>query len=363
MVGLYVHVPFCAKKCPYCDFYSVPFRQDTAEEYFTCLLAEIDAAPDGIFADTLYFGGGTPLLAGPNRLGRVIEKARQKFHLQGEITVEANPFSFPQAVYDALFATGCNRISFGMQSMQQAELHALGRSHTPKQMQQAVQQAKQAGFTNISADLMLGVPYQTPETLSDTLNRISELDIPHVSAYLLTVEPGTPFSGSPEHLLCPDEDLAAELYLQVVKQLERMGLQQYEISNFARPGFESKHNLKYWRCEEYLGFGAAAHSFFKGKRYAHGRDIVSYCKCPANDLAVTEEQAGGVEEQLMLALRLNEGIDLSRLQEEISLLRLLEAADPLLRGGFLQLNRQHLRMTPRGFLVSNQVIATLLETI
>lgn len=363
MVGLYVHVPFCAKKCPYCDFYSVPYRRDTADLYFAALLREIKAAPEGLSADSLYFGGGTPILAGQKRLGSVVEAARKKFDLCGEITLEANPFSLPQSEYEGLAESGFNRISFGVQSAVPEELKALGRSHSPEQAAAAVGQAKRAGFLNVSVDLMLGVPGQTPESLKHTLDFVGRLGIQHVSAYLLAIEPGTPYSEAEIQRDCPDDDTAAGLYLQAAAELEAMGFQQYEVSNFARPGYESRHNLKYWRCEEYLGFGAAAHSFYQGKRYAHTRDLESYLNDEKSGILVTEEHAGQISERLMLKLRLTEGINLRTLSEEVSAIRFLAAAQPMIREGLLKVEHTRLRLTPKGFLVSNAVIGTLLDNI
>lgn len=363
MVGLYVHVPFCAKKCPYCDFYSVPYRRDTADLYFAALLREIQAAPDGLSADSLYFGGGTPILAGQKRLGSVVEAARKKFGLCGEITLEANPFVLPQSEYEGLVEAGFNRISFGLQSAIPGELKALGRAHSPEQAANAVRQAKRAGFLNISVDIMLGIPGQSPESLKQTLDFIGGLDLQHVSAYLLNIEQGTPFDRMQVLKDCPDDDTAADLYLQAVEALESMGFQQYEISNFARPGYESRHNLKYWRCEEYLGFGAAAHSFYQGKRYAHTRNLEAYLSDAEKDINVTEEHAGKISERLMLNLRLTEGINLRTLSEEISAIRFLSAAQPMIRDGLLKVEHTRLRLTPKGFLVSNAVIGALLDSI
>lgn len=363
MIGLYVHVPFCAKKCPYCDFYSVPYRRDMADRYFAALQAEIQNAPEGLQADSLYFGGGTPILAGFQRLGSVVQAARQKFALCGEITLEANPFTLPQSEYEGLVEAGFNRISFGLQSAVEKELKALGRAHSPQQAARAVEQAKKAGFLNISVDLMLGIPGQTSQSLQQTLDFVGKLDVQHVSAYLLKVEPGTPYDQRQIQRECPDEDASADLYLQAVDALEAMGFRQYEISNFARPGHESRHNLKYWRCEEYLGFGVAAHSFYQGKRYAHSRDLDAYLNDAAKDLFVTEEQAGTILERLMLKLRLTEGINLRTLSEEVSAIRFLAAAQPMIRDGLLKVEHTRLKLTPKGFLVSNAVIGTLLDHI
>ena len=248
--GLYVHVPFCAVKCPYCDFYSNPYRRERAEAYAARVAENIAAYPAELSVDTVYFGGGTPSILPPPLLGQMLHAARRRFSLAAdtEITLEVNPLTATPAALDAWRGLGVNRLSFGMQSAVDAELYRLGRRHTAAQGIAAVDRAAAAGFQNISCDLMLGTPGQTGESLAQSLAVYAQLPIAHVSAYLLSIESGTPFDTEAMRSQVPDGDAAALLYVQMAECLEQQGFRQYEISNFARPGFESRHNLKYWQC-------------------------------------------------------------------------------------------------------------------
>lgn len=359
-IGLYVHVPFCVKKCPYCDFYSLPFDEALADRYLTALLREMESRR-GVLADTLYLGGGTPVLLGEKRLVQILKKAQDCFSFSGEATVEANPGAVSPGLLAALREAGYNRLSFGMQSAVGEELGSLGRIHSAQDAAKAVRWAKQAGFSEISVDVMLGIKGQTSQSLANTLAFVEELQVPHVSAYLLKIEPGTPYACAHMERQVPDEDQAADLYLQAVRELAAMGLQQYEISNFARPGHESRHNLKYWRCQEYLGFGPAAHSYFGGKRFCHPRDLTEYLASNGGTIEVTDDAPGGFEETAMLGLRLAEGVDMpalcARFGREID--PILDAAKPLLQAGLLTLREGRVALTPEGFLLSNAVIGKL----
>lgn len=366
MAGIYIHIPFCAVKCPYCDFYSLPARPDEMDRYLSALLSEIGAAPTGTTAETVYFGGGTPILFGPKRLSSVMDALKKRFLFQSgaEITLEANPFSTPEKEYEELFKLGFNRISFGVQSAIPAELKQLGRLQGPELVKTAILRAKAAGFQNISADLMLGIPGQSVQTLEESISFLSSLNLQHVSAYLLKIEEGTPFEKNKMATHCPDEDAQAALYLTAVSLLKQAGFSQYEISNFAKPGFKSRHNLKYWRREEYLGFGPAAHSFYKGKRYAHPRDLNEYLETNGQNILLTDDCSDPAEEELMLRLRLTEGISLSALPISSSAKRrILQAALPLEKAGLLCLSGERIHLTPRGFLVSNAVILRLTEAL
>ena len=366
MAGIYLHIPFCAVKCPYCDFYSVPARPAAMDEYLSALLTEIDSAPPGLLAETVYFGGGTPILFGSGRLSTVLKKLRKRLALakDAEITLEANPFSTPEQEYAALFQAGFNRISFGVQSAIPAELRALGRLQGQEQVKKAVFRAKEAGFQNLSADLMLGIPGQTVTTLRESVEFLDSLNLQHISAYLLKIEKGTPFEKNGFASLCPDEDSQAELYLEAVSLLKKAGFQQYEISNFSKPGYESRHNLKYWRREPYLGFGPAAHSFYRGKRYAHPRSLREYLDTQGQNIILTDPCDNPIEEELMLRLRLTEGVNIATLvPDKNAVYRVLSTARPLEKAGFLQMEKERISLTPKGFLVSNAIILRLAEAI
>lgn len=362
--GIYLHIPFCKGKCPYCDFYSLSGDEARMEEYVSALTDRIATAPR-FAADTAYFGGGTPSLLGAVRIARLLNAVKAHFELSAnaEITLEANPGDELRGFFEDILAAGVNRISLGMQSANDNELRALGRRHTAAQTEAAVKAAREAGFENISLDLMLAIPQQTKDSLRRSIERCAELGANHVSAYLLKIEENTPFYKAAPSLGLPCEDEAAELYLFAVDLLAERGYRQYEISNFAKPGFEGRHNLHYWRAEEYLGFGPAAHSFYKGKRFFYPRDLSAFL---SGGGAVDDGEGGSMEETILLALRLTEGISKDRLVEtfgEAGNLRfeaLRKDAAPLMYSGFLTIEGDRIALTKRGFLLSNAVIAKLL---
>lgn len=360
--GIYIHIPFCLRKCPYCDFYSLPYDDALASLYTDALLRAIQTQPYGQFsADTLYFGGGTPVLLGAERLARMIDACRGAFSLpaHAEITIEANPAAVPDDAWAGFRAAGCNRISFGVQSLQDSELSALGRLHSANQAEQAIRAAYAAGFTAVSADLMLAIPGQSQQSLADTISRLAALPLNHISAYLLKIEDGTPFAQNKSALSLPDEDAAADLYLSAVSRLAEHGFAQYEISNFARPGGESQHNLKYWRLEPYLGLGPAAHSFLHGQRFFFPRDLDAFLTA-AQPFSLVQQDGpgGGREEQLMLNLRLAEGYTAPADTDGD---RLLRRALPLQAHGLLRIRERAIALTPTGCLLSNSMIAALLD--
>ncbi len=345
MTGLYIHVPFCVRKCPYCDFYSEKFSRTESEKFAAAVVRNLKRYPEKF--DTVYFGGGTPALIS----GKISEILREvRFREGAEITVECNPDVVNERVLVELKNAGVNRLSFGVQSLNERELAALGRLHGAESARKAILTAHELGFENISADLMLGVPQQSVKSLYETIDELCGLPITHVSAYLLKIEPNTPFGKNPPEI--PDEDEQAELYLAAVEQLEKRGFRQYEISNFAKNGFESRHNLIYWRAEEYVGIGPAAHSYYNGKRFAVPRNLAEFLESDVQREIITDENPDKYEEKVMLGLRLREGILLDERLEKR--LRLVPRELFRVEGGRVSL-------TPRGFLVSNQIIATLLR--
>ncbi len=346
MQGLYIHIPFCRKKCLYCDFYSVPLQAGSAEQYAAAVIRNLQSY-GGCF-DTVYFGGGTPILLA-EQIPDILAAA--EISPQAEITVECNPCEMSEQALLTLRNAGVNRISVGVQSFCDNELIALGRRHDSEAAIEAIQLAARMGFDNISADLMLGIPQQNKASLNGTLEIMSMLPVTHISAYMLKIEPSTPFGRSTPNL--PDEDEAADMYLQTVRFLERQGLAQYEISNFARQGCESRHNLKYWRAEEYLGIGPAAHSFIGGRRFAVPRDLRGFLRSQRQQEQLTEENPDPVEEQLMLGLRLAEGVS-------EQLWKPLEAALSRVPESYYSIEGGRLRLTAEGFLLSNEIIALLL---
>lgn len=361
VTGLYVHIPFCQAKCPYCDFYSLPAAPELQRQYADTVCREMEQR-GGVRADTLYFGGGTPSLLAPELIGQIIRTARDCFALDGEITMELNPGTAAPQKLEGWRAAGVNRLSVGVQSADPEELRLLGRRHTAGQAAQTLRWAKQAGFDNLSADLMLAIPRQTVDSLRRSIAFLTELDVCHLSAYLLKIEPGTPFARNGIEDELPDEDTVCALYLTACEELERAGLAQYEISNFARPGAESRHNLKYWRCGEYLGFGPAAHSFFGGRRFYQPRDLPRYLMTAGMEPVEEELPEAPWEDELMLRLRLREGVsrELLRLRYGISPDRLTGLCRRYLAAGLMEERGDSLALTPQGFLVSNTIISQLL---
>lgn len=363
-IGLYIHVPFCLSKCPYCDFYSTSFDSEIAEAYTRAVLRAIEKSPrKSHAADTVYFGGGTPALLGAKNLSRILETAAKYFRFtpNPEITLEANPAAALEL--PMLRRAGFNRISFGAQSGIDAELEQLGRLHRAEDARRSILAAKDAGFENISADLMLGIPCQTGESLRQSIGFLAGLPLSHISAYMLKIEEGTPFAIQGKSKLCPDEDALAEMYLGCVNMLSALGFKQYEISNFAKNGARSRHNLKYWQLREYIGIGPSAHSFIDGLRYFFPRDLGAFIKAEnPYELAVPDGEGGGFEEYAMLRLRLCEGLDLQQAKAiyNIEVSGIAEKARVLERNRLLKTEGDVVALTPEGFLVSNSVTTNLL---
>lgn len=347
MTGLYIHIPFCRKKCPYCDFYSAGYSGELAAQYAEAVIRNLRYY-DEVY-DTVYFGGGTPIL-----LAEHIPRILQECHVKqgAEITVECNPIEMDEDTLKLLYDCGVNRLSVGVQSTSTRTLKVLGRSHTFEQAQEAIHTANKVGFYDISVDLMLGTPQQDYSSLLYTVMKLRDLPITHVSAYMLKIEPNTVFGKKPPDDL-PDEDEAARLYLFAARMLSGIGFEQYEISSFARGGMTSRHNLKYWRREEYLGIGAAAHSFYGGRRFAVKRDLREFIASEHQIEVTTDDNINEIEERIMLGLRLTEGIP-----EE--LWKRVESALPLIPKQYYKLENGRLSLTADGFLVSNEIISTLL---
>ena len=365
MLGLYCHVPFCHGKCPYCDFYSLPdgaARMDAYVEAVLRALAPWRERLRGRELATVYFGGGTPSLLGARRLGPILDAVREGFALSpgAEVTLEANPTQVDRDFFKEVRQAGFNRLSMGLQSADPAELRLLGRAHSREDAAQAVEDARAAGFANISLDLMLGLPGGSWETLKRSISFAASLGAEHLSSYILKVEPGTPFAARGVQL--PDDEETSRQYLLLVEELDRLGYAQYEISNFARPGRESRHNLLYWRGEEYLGFGPGAHSFFEGRRFYYPRDLKAFLQ---GDPPVEDGPGGDFGEFAMLNLRLARGLRredcLARFGPEGGALfeKVLENARRW-PSRLLRREEGSLSFTPEGFLVSNALLVRLL---
>lgn len=348
--GLYIHVPFCVRKCRYCDFYSVT-ELSLADGYVKAVLRNIADISDKF--DTVYFGGGTPSLLSAEHISKILSAADTVPN--AEISMECNPGSVTEKYLREIRGAGVNRLSFGAQSFCDAELKMLGRPHTSEDAIAAVNHAYKAGFENISADLMLALPGQTRGSLRHSLDVLGTLPLTHVSAYMLKVEEGTPLACD-EKLLAelPDDEEDAETYLAAVHGLEAAGFLQYEISNFAKNGFECKHNLKYWHCEEYYGIGPAAHSFVGGGRYCCPKSIEDFISSEVQE-KVCLESGGSESEKAMLSLRLTgEGIAAASLSEAAR-----KNAEVLVQKGLIKKENGSFKLTPEGCLVSNRIIIFL----
>ena len=373
-LGIYIHIPFCRSKCDYCDFYSLAGREDQMDRYQKALLAHLkETAPlaQGYPVDSIYFGGGTPSYYGAKRIKELLAHLSKLFQVEkdAEITVECNPDSVDLKSLRILRKAGVNRLSMGMQSAQEAELRAIHRIHTPQQTNQAVEAARKAKFTNLSLDLIYGLPGQTMESWKATVEHALSLIPQHLSCYGLKVEEGTPLARRvAEGEVLPDDDQQADLYLWTGGRLARAGLPQYEISNFAKPGYESRHNLRYWLTRPYIGFGPGAHSDFGGRRYSFVRDLDAYIRgvleggdiIESSELIPQRERCG---EYLMLRLRTVRGVDGREYRHTYFMdfapleARLREFAAQ----GWAEERDGRWRLTPRGFLVSNQLIGDLLD--
>jgi putative oxygen-independent coproporphyrinogen III oxidase len=372
-IGIYIHIPFCAGKCAYCDFYSLAGRDKLMPEYQHALLHHIkEYAPqlDGYLTDTVYFGGGTPSYYGSDRLISIFNALKKHGHvlLDAEVTAEVNPDSVTKADLIRLRRAGFNRLSVGVQSSNDALLKSLGRRHTFADAEDTFKNAREAGFKNISIDLIYGLPSQSRDEWADTLNRAAALKPEHVSCYGLKIEEGTPLYIYKDSPFLPDDDTQADMYLYAVETLSRFGLKQYEVSNFARRGYESRHNMKYWYGEEYLGFGAAAHSYIGGMRYNYIADLEKYSEnvmAGRSVVDLTEEITDfeRASEYLMLRLRTTKGISEKEYYDiypcsmdmAMKMLRFYESQ------GWAVFSDDRWSFTPQGFLISNALIGEILE--
>ena len=368
--GIYLHVPFCARKCLYCDFYSRPFRAQEAAAYVGAAQRQL-ALLDGAPADSVYFGGGTPSLLSAAQIAALLGTAAQSAQLAPdcEVTLEMNPATCSDAKLRELRAAGVNRLSIGVQSTDDAVLRVIGRLHDRKQALETIESARAAGFTNLSADLMLGLPLDTRETMLRSIDELAVLPLTHISAYILKIMDGTPFAQALPAPV-PSDDEEAERYLAAVERLAAHGIVQYEISNFARDGCRSRHNLKYWDCGSWYGIGPAAHSSVGGRLWSFDRDLGRYLaafsaeKTYASFTAPLDfEGEVDAEDFLMLQLRKTDGLSLKEIHDKYSFtfdaprMRRIQA---YVRAGYAVFDGDRLRLTPRGMLVSNSILAELI---
>ncbi len=375
-LGVYIHIPFCVRKCAYCDFYSAPGTPEAMDAYTDALCAHIRVASPraaGRETDTVYFGGGTPSVLGAGNLVRILNAVRESFPLSAgaEITLEANPGDLclhpldggerPILTLAVLRAAGFDRVSFGVQSSNAAELLLLGRRHSFEDARRAVLTARCVGFENITLDLMYGLPGQTLPVWARSLDDLLSLEPEHISCYGLKLEPGTPLWARRAEIPA-DEDCLA-FYLTAVERLAAAGYAQYEISNFARPGRESRHNRKYWTGAPYLGFGPGAHSFDGGVRWAWERDTAAYTagvRRVSERVVLTPRDR--LEEHIMLSLRTAAGLDPASLPEPVRA-GAGRVFAKYLPHGLARETGGRLQLTPRGMFVSNAIISEIFAVI
>jgi len=386
-VGIYIQVPFCQTKCTYCNFHTGVVSSARFAPYVSAVCAEIEKHRDfyanaGVelpatfvdaVADTVYFGGGTPSLLDPVHLQRMLDAIRRRFaSVSAEVTLEADPETVEAAKAAAWVRAGINRVSFGVQSFSDAELKATGRMHRRADIYRAVPILRDAGIRNISFDLIAGLPGQTRESWRASLDELSALSPEHVSIYLLEVDEGSRLGaevlrGGAKYgaSTIPSDDDMAEFYETACVLLQRAGYHHYEISNWGKQGFESRHNLKYWRREPYLGFGAGAHSFSGTQRWANAHDAAAYVgaiesgRLPAEQLeAVTPESA--LEEELFLGLRQLDGIDVGRIERQYGV-AVAPRFDRLMSAGMVERNGNVMRLASNKLSVANEVFVELMR--
>lgn len=369
--GLYIHIPFCVKKCNYCDFLSAPATRVQIAEYLMCLKREISAYREFQYqADTVFFGGGTPSLLLPSDIMELMEVLKTAFNIEetAEITMECNPETVDREKLLAMKRAGINRISFGLQSASDKELELLGRIHNYERFLSAYAMTREVGFTNINVDLMSAIPTQTESSWEETLRRVIALKPEHISAYSLIIEEGTAFYENADTLMLPDEDAERRMYYRTKELLREAGYERYEISNYARPGYESRHNLKYWSGEDYIGIGLGASSYLDGVRFHNPVDREAYRrKCgKLRELREEEEildKRQKMEEFCFLGLRRMKGISKVEFEEcfgtpieEIygTVLKKLQEKE------LLYIEETQIFLTEKGIDVSNQVFAEFL---
>ncbi len=374
-LGIYIHIPFCRSKCEYCDFYSVggSWERRVTDDYLQALADHIREAgrlAPNYLVDTIYFGGGTPSYFGADNLTRILDEIHRAFRFapQMEITLEANPDSVSLKSLKKLIHAGFNRISIGVQSDDDAMLKKLGRPHTFQQAKQAMEMARKAGFANISLDLMYGLPNQNRTSWENTVRNVIALRPEHISCYALKVEEGTPLWNYKDCAGLPDDDVQADMYIAACQILAENGYRHYEISNFCKKGFESRHNLKYWLGGEYIGFGPTAASDFAGKRYTIMRDLQGYIDAIAKKGPVLSEcesippreRAG---EYVMLRLRTSFGINAEEYERQFLMPfePLAQMLERFAEKGYAKYENKCWKLTENGYLVSNRIIMGLQE--
>lgn len=370
-LGLYIHIPFCVQKCLYCDFCSYTQKNnDIINSYASRVCDDLRAWGEkcGEYkVDTVYFGGGTPTLLPMGAFARITETLRKSFSVlpSAEVSCECNPATADLDYFRTLHSLGVNRLSIGLQSVHDEELRALGRIHTYSDFLNTYDSARKAGLENISADLMYGIPNQSLDSFRKTLETLISLAPEHISAYGLKIEEGTPFGKMKDSLVLPGEDTEFEMYMLLTNLLADSGYAKYEISNFSHRGRESRHNIKYWKGEDYLGLGVSAHSYFEGVRFANSRDVNGYIEgrdITESRMAITDSEK--LSEFIMLRMRLSEGISHSEFKALFGMdfvQRYKDKLAPYIKNGFLVSNGENTFFSDKGFFVSNYILSDIID--
>jgi len=372
LAGIYLHIPFCETRCHYCNFATGGYESELARRYVAALREEIlraEATPEMQTVDSIYFGGGTPTTLSVEQLSGIIELCREKFDVapNTEITSEANPGTISQEFLENLRAAGVNRLSFGVQSFDDGELKMIGRSHSAEDARQAVRMARAAGFANVSIDLIAGLPEQKMTTWRRNLEEAFALEPDHLSVYLLELYKDAPLLHRVNRgeLHAIDDDLTVEMYFALKDEAERHGFEHYEISNWGRPGFESRHNLKYWTGAPYWAFGVSAAGYDGAKRWSNTRNIHEYLtKIESGESPVGEvielDDEDRQSENLFLRLRLKEGVNLREHLSRFGVNVLERYGDDLARldeAGLIELDKDVLKISRAGTVLANEVFA------
>lgn len=367
---LYIHIPFCVRKCQYCDFLSGPSDEETKDRYIEALLKEIRAAEhtEDYEIVSVFIGGGTPSALKAEAIASIMRTLQEKFFFceDAEVTIEANPGTVDPEKLTIYRNVGINRLSLGLQSTDAEELKLLGRIHSYEEFLKSYEWAREAGFSNINIDLMFAIPGQTGEAWRQHLYQVAELNPEHISAYSLIIEEGTPFAE--QNLDLPDEDTEYQMYEDTAEILERYGYRQYEISNYAKQGYMCRHNAGYWQRLEYLGFGLGASSLYGGMRFSNTHQMQEYLKESRNpdqirkDVTVLSRNEQ-IEEFMFLGLRMTEGISEKKFEENFNV-RLMDIYGDILQKyeetGFMEHIETKWRLTRKGIHVSNHILADFL---
>ncbi|MEC2054346.1 radical SAM family heme chaperone HemW [Peribacillus psychrosaccharolyticus] len=377
MQSAYIHIPFCEHICHYCDFNKVFLQGQPVDEYLKMMKKEmqlqVKTYPSAPELETIFVGGGTPTSLNETQLQYLCDSISETFTLKkdGEYTFEANPGELSREKLEILYQSGVNRLSFGVQSFTDDLLKRIGRTHRAADVYETIEKAQSVGFTNISIDLIYGLPGQTMEDFTDTLDKALALDLPHYSSYSLIVEPKTVFYNLMQKgkLHLPPQDTEANMYEKLMETMEKHNLHQYEISNFARTGFESRHNLTYWNNEEYYGIGAGAHGYTGGKRIANHGPVKKYMNpLQADELPVLETHVvplnEKMEEEMFLGLRKTAGVSMQHFKDKFFVEMTEVFAKPIeeqTRHGLLVQENDFIRLTEKGKLLGNEVFQAFLN--